>query len=294
MSQEFKSIYFADFPASTAKQKNLTLAFGSRDADLYKAIKPLSSHELRELLGHASFDSLHTAATTSGLNINPYCLSILRSQFADGNHTQRALPFMPETSRPLIEPIQATFRGRQKEPLHEWFPYLEGYSPRFVEQVIEEFAPDATVILDPFAGTGTTALTSARLGRTALYCELNPLLQYLIEVKVVATTLDAKERQRLAKLIRELGTGFRTAIAAAEPDMELQAAYGNTFLESQFFEPAIYDDILRARTLVDRLTCDEPLAAKFLTVAILSRLVDCSRVIRRGDLRFRNEREESL
>ena len=89
MSQAFKSIYFADFPASTAKQKNLTLAFGSRDADLYKAIKPLSSHELRELLGHASFDSLHTAATTSGLNINPYCLSILRSQFADGFRIHR-------------------------------------------------------------------------------------------------------------------------------------------------------------------------------------------------------------
>ena len=294
MSQEFKSIYFADFPASSAKQKSLTLAFSSRDADLFKAVKPLSSHEIRELLGHASFDSLHTAATTSGLNINPYCLSLLRSHLAGGNTSQRALPFMTETSRPLIEPIQATFRGGQKEPLHDWFPYLEGYSPRFVEQVIEEFAPDASVILDPFAGTGTTALTSAKLGRTALYCELNPLLQYLIDAKVAATTLDPKVRQRLTRLMRDLGAGFRASIAAAEPDVELQTAYRNTFLDSQFFEPAVYDDILRARTVVDRLACYEPLAAKFLTVAILSSLVDCSRVIRRGDLRFRNQREESL
>ena len=201
---------------------------------------------------------------------------------------------MPETSRPLIEPIHATFRGGQKEPLHDWFPYLEGYSPRFVEQVIEEFAPDATVILDPFAGTGTTALTSAKLGRTALYCELNPLLQYLIEAKVAATTLDKKERQRLARLMRDIGAVFRTSIAAAEPDLKLEAAYHHTFLESQFFEPTVYEDILRARTLVDQLACDEPFAAKFLTVAILSSLVDCSRVIRRGDLRFRNEREESM
>src|ERR1041385_3404802 len=294
MSQEFKSIYFADFPGSSAKQKSLTLAFSSRDADLYRAIKPLSSHEVRELLGHASFDSLHNAATTSGLNINPYCLSLLRSHLARNNDNQRALPFMPETSRPLIEPIQATFRGGQKEPLHEWFPYLEGYSPRFVERGIEEVAPDATVILDPFAGTGTTALTSAKLGRTALYCELNPLLQYLIELKVAATTLEAKERQRLARVIRDIGSGFRASVAAAEPDLELQTAYRSTFVESQFFKPAVYDDILRARTYVDRLACDEPLAAKFLTVAILSSLVDCSRVIRRGDLRFRNEREESL
>jgi len=294
MPQEFKSIYFADFPASSAKQKSLTLAFSSRDADLYKAIKPLSSHEIRELLGHSSFDSLHTAATTSGVNVTPYCLSVLRSHLANGNDSQRALPFMTETSRPLIEPIQATFRGGQKEPLHEWFPYLEGYSPRFVEQVIEEFAPDAAVILDPFAGTGTTALTSAKLGRTALYCELNPLLQYLIDAKIAAITLDAKERRRVAGLMRDIGARFRDSIAAAEPDLELQAAYHSTFFDSQFFAAPVYDDILRARTLVDRLACDEPLAAKFLTVSILSSLVDCSRVIRRGDLRFRNQREESL
>lgn len=293
MSQEFKSIYFADFPADSAKQKSLTLAFGGRDSDLYKLIKPLSSHEIRELLGHSSFDSLKLAATTRGLPINPYCLNVLRSHFATPQNNQPALPFIHETAIPLIEPIQATFRGGQKEPLHEWFPYLEGYSPRFVEQVIQEFAPDAAVILDPFAGTGTTALTSARLGRTAFYCELNPLLQYLIEVKVAAATLDAKERQRTAGLIRETGSRLSALISEAEPDTELQTAYSRTFAHSQFFEFPVYDDILRARTVIDRLACDEPLAAKFLTVAILSSLVDCSRLIRRGDLRFRTSKEQA-
>src|SRR5215207_2019495 len=122
MSQQFKSIYFPDFPADSAKQKNLTLAFGNRDGDLYRAIKPLSSHEVRELLGHASFNSLHLAAMRSGLNVNPYCLDVLRSHFLDLQSNQSVFPFAYERSRPLIEPIQATFRGGQKEPLHEWFP----------------------------------------------------------------------------------------------------------------------------------------------------------------------------
>jgi DNA modification methylase len=295
MPQEFKSIYFPDFPADSAKQKNLTLAFGRRNEDLYKAIKPLSSHEIRELLGHSSFNSLQIAASRRGLNINLYCLNVLRSHFALRKTTkQETLPFAAKPSRPLIEPIQATFRGGQKEPLHEWFPYLEGYSPLFVEQVIEEFAPDASVVLDPFAGTGTTALTAAKLGRTGLYCELNPLLQFLIEVKVLATTLNTKERQRTARVVQEIAADFRSLITRADADLELQIAYSRTFSHSQFFESPVYEDVLRARTALDRFACDEPFAVKLLTVGILSSLVDCSRLIRRGDLRFRNKKEQAL
>lgn len=293
MSQEFKSIYFPDFPAESAKQKSLTLAFGRRDAELFRAIKPLSSHEIRELLGHSSFNSLRSAALERGLTPNPYCLDILRSYFFRRESGQNVLPF-GDQSRPLIEPIQATFRGGQREPLHDWFPYLEGYSPRFVEQVIEEFVPEATVILDPFAGTGTTALTSAKLGRVGLYCELNPLLQFLIETKVAATTLNSNARQKMAQLIRETGGRLRLMIANAPPDLELQITYGRTFAHSCFFESTVYEQILRARSAIDRFACDEPLAARFLTVAILSSLVDCSRLIRRGDLRFRTKKEQAL
>src|SRR6266550_4065590 len=200
MAQEFKSIYFSDFPADSPKQRNLTLAFGRLDSELYKAIKPLSSHELRELLGHSSFISLQAAATRRRLNVSPYCLRLLRERFSSKIISkQNKLPWNEPTPKPLIEPIQATFRGGQKELLHNWYPYLEGYSPRFVEQVIEEFAPEASVILDPFGGTGTTALTAAKLGRHGLYCELNPLLQYLIEVKVLASSLDHIQRPRLAQ-----------------------------------------------------------------------------------------------
>jgi len=295
MAQQFKSIYFSDFPADSAKQKNLTLAFGGHDADLYKAIKPLSSHELRELLGHSSFSSLQTAATRKQLSVSPYCLRLLRKQFSsEAKAKQSVLPWTERTSKPLIEPIQATFRGGQKEPLHDWYPYLEGYSPRFVEQLIEEFAPEAAVILDPFAGTGTTALTAAKLGRHGVYCELNPLLQNLIEVKVVATSLDALERRRIAQLLREMTLSFGSILKSAEPDLELQIAYSQTFAHSHFFDAPVYEEVLRARTVIDKFACSEPVAARFLTLAVLSSLVEVSRLIRRGDLRFRNKKELRL
>lgn len=295
MTQEFKSIYFSDFPADFTKQRNLTLAFGRQDAELYKAIKPLSSHELRELLGHPNFSSLQRAAVRKRLGVNPYCLGLLREQLSSRSNTEQAdLPWTKKPSSPLIEPIQATFRGGQKEPLHDWYPYLEGYSPRFVEQIIDEFVPDASVILDPFGGTGTTALTATRLGRNGIYCELNPLLQYLIEAKVIATSLDGSERRRIGQVLKQITMSFGAMLKAAVPDLELQIAYSRTFAHSQFFDAPIFEDVLRARTVIDKLACSEPIAAKFLTVAVLSSLVEVSRLIRRGDLRFRNKKELKL
>ena len=199
MGQQFKNIYFADYPAESARERNLTLAFGDKDGVIYEGIKFLTSHEIRERLGHANHRSLTEAAQRESLPLNTYCLRLLRDAQArplpkiDGELFRQS-----DTARPLIDPIQATFRGGQAEPLHGWYPYLEGYSPRFVEQVLQEFAPHAERILDPFGGTGTTPLTAAKLGREAFFCELNPLLQFLVEAKTLASNLGDKEREDIA------------------------------------------------------------------------------------------------
>jgi DNA modification methylase len=291
MSQNFKNIYFADFPADSCRKKNITLAFGHHDTDLFESIRPLSSMEVRELLGHSSYLSLRVAANREGININPYCVRILRKRFADAKGPQPLLPLLAPVTRPLIDPIQATFKGGQKEPLHNWYPYLEGYSPKFVEQIIQEFAPQASVVLDPFAGTGTTALTVARMGRQALYCELNPLLQYLIETKVTALVLDEKRRLELAQRLDELTATLPKELLETSPDIELQLAYSRTFSPSTFFDPVTFDQVLRARTYIDEVSCGEPFVATLITIALLSVIVDVSLLIRRGDLRFRNEKE---
>jgi len=290
MSQNFKNIYFADFPADSSKKKNITLAFGHKDSDLFENLRSLSSMEVRELLGHSSFMSLRAAAQHQGVNVNPYCLRILRRRLNQAT-AQPSLPWLTSATKPIIEPIQGTFKGGQKEPLHNWYPYLEGYSPKFVEQVINEFAPQASLILDPFAGTGTTPLTVARLGRRALYCELNPLLQYLIDAKVNALALDSKQRVELSRRLNELANVFQPRLEATVPDIELQIAYSRTFAHSKFFDSITFEDLLRARTLIDDISCTEPFIATLVTIGVLSIIVDVSRVIRRGDLRFRNEKE---
>ena len=293
MSQHFKNVYFVDFPGASAKERNLTLAFGEKDSLLFSAVKPLTSHEIREVIGYDSYTSLQEEAARERLAVNTHCLRRLRTRLLDAQDSQQLalLPGVTERLRPLIDPVQATYRGGQIEPLHDWYPYLEGYSPKFVAQVIQEFAPRASRILDPFAGTGTTPLTVPQLGGEAFHCELNPLLQYLIETKTIALRLDEAARNRVAVALREVGSGLGTLLRAVRPDEELRVAYEQTFGRSRFFDGRVFEQVLLTRAFADRLSCDDPLAARFLIVAVLASLVPASRLIRRGDVRYKTARE---
>ncbi len=293
MPQRFKNIYFADSPGDSAQERNLTLAFGDKDGGLYESVKVLSSHEIRERLGYASHVALRQAAEEVRLPLNTFCLRRLRDfdEKTAPDNENGLFPQLRQAARPLIDPIQATFRGGQEEPLHRWYPYLEGYSPRFVEQVLNEFAPTASRVLDPFAGTGTTPLTAARLGREAFFCEINPLLQFLVEVKTTAFNLAAKDRERLVGRLLELADDLESEVPSAREAADLHDAYQRTFGSSRFFDEPVYRQILQARSWTDSLACEDPLAAKFLTVAFLAALIPASRLIRRGDVRFKTDAE---
>ena len=190
-----------------------------------------------------------------------------------------------------LRPTLATYRGGTAEPLHGWYPYLEGYSPAFVADVLRTFAPNAQRVLDPFAGTGTTPLTATSLGLRAYYCELNPLLRFLIETKAAVQAASPQRRQRLAARLHDLAAHLPDTLARYDPNEGLATAYTATFGDSQFFTESVFEDCLRARSWLDELRDDDPAIASVATVATVAALVPCSRMIRRGDLRFKRPRE---
>lgn len=284
--QKFKSVYFADYPAPTARQKSLKLAFGTSDAALYERVAPMSSEDMRRVMGYASYADVKLAAQRSGRTVNAFCLARLRD--AQGrNSDQLSLAGLPEPPVLNLDPIQATFRGGAAEPLHDWYPYLEGYSPEFVTTVLDAFAPAARRILDPFGGTGTTPIAVARRGGTGIYCELNPLLQLLTDAKAVALGLASRPRKELVATLLGMTKTIRSDVMAQEEDTRLVAAYAQTFGESAFFPPATLSAVLRLRSWLDLLDCSAPLAVTFATVAAVASLLPSSNLIRRGDVRFR-------
>ena len=54
------------------------------------------------------------------------------------------------------------------------FPWTGQFSPQLAEALLVAYAPRAGVILDPFAGSGTSLVEAARQGLGAYGVELNP------------------------------------------------------------------------------------------------------------------------
>lgn len=289
MQQRFKSIYFADHPSGSTKRRHLKLAFGAGDVDLFHAVSRLSSEEVRNLLGFGSFSALTAGATAERASLNAFCLRRLR-QSTPAPRDDAQLNLFPAEIEPRelrFDPIQATYRGGVNEPLHDWYPYLEGYSPEFVKSVIRSFAPTATRVLDPFAGTGTTPLTVARANLRSFYCELNPLLQFLVDTKAKLLTMPRQDRIRLAGRVSRLAGDLPALVASHEPDQRLGSAYDATFGDSVFFPGDTLESCFKLRCLIDAVACRDPILASLTSVAAVASLVPCSNLMRRGDLRFR-------
>lgn len=291
MSQEYKAIYFPDIPADTSKQKSLTIAFGKRTYRLYEVVKDMSSAEIRQLLGTESYQDIVDSAQAEDLPVNTYCLRRLKQSVRTLRERRGQLSLQGiDMGERLFDPVIVTFRGGAKEPFRRWYPYLEGYSPKFVETILQKYAPNAQRVLDPFAGTGTTAFTASHLGKMAYFCEVNPVLQFITLTKIRVRRLDISHRLTLAQDLMET---IRTPLSLVnfKADYALRQSYQRTFRDSVFFDEPVYEQTLRLRSWIDEIALTKPLLADVVTIAVLSALVPASRLKRAGDLRYKRSNE---
>ena len=290
MAQKYKAVYFPEYPAETPKKKSLTLAFGKGTDEIYECIKGLSSAEMRQLLGN-DYQTLVASAKADNLPLNAYCLRQLEHSInlIREPAVQLQLPGI-EPKTELFDPVTVTFKRGRKEPFARWYPYLEGYSTEFVESILERYAPNAQTVLDPFAGTGTTVFTASQLDKTAYFCEINPVLQFMSLTKIRVRRLKLSQRSALAEALAQAETSLKE-LEKYPQDYTLHQAYIQTFGNSLFFDDQVYDRVLQVRSWIDAVALENPILADLITVATLSALVPASRMKRSGDLRYKTTRE---
>lgn len=292
MNQKYKAVYFADFPAENAKQKSLTLAFGKKTHLLYDEIKSLSSVEIKELLGTENYLDLVKQADKIDLPLNTHCLRLLKQSLSTIKKTDSQYSLLRiDSHETLFDPLTVTFKGGAKDPFIRWYPFLEGYSPQFVEGIIKRYAPKAQTILDPFAGTGTTVFTASKLNLKSFYCEINPLLQLINQTKINVRSLNSFQRTELVEKLIDINKHIND-ISRFEPDYLLAATYRHIFGKSVFFENTVYQQILQIRSWIDDISLESPLASNVVTIAVLSSLIPASNMKRAGDLRFKTFKEK--
>jgi hypothetical protein len=89
------------------------------------------------------------------------------------------------------------FASNKSQPVHRWVPWIAGYSFDFVRDILARFGDGAGVVLDPFAGVGTTLLEANLAGYDAVGFEINPYAAMASRVKTRARRVDDKAFEHL-------------------------------------------------------------------------------------------------
>jgi DNA modification methylase len=190
-----------------------------------------------------------------------------------------------------LHPSHVTYTGGADEPGHLWYPYLEGYSPEFVRHTLVNYMPSARRIIDPFGGAGTTPLTLSAMGLHSGYCEINPVLRAVVDAKLAVAALPMDKRRTIREALNGLARALPSRLARSTPDAGLSATYSTAFGQSAFFQPDVFGQVLRLRTVANEVLREDRLLGQLLTVAIMSRLVMCSLLKRAGDVRYKTPKE---
>lgn len=94
-----------------------------------------------------------------------------------------------------------TNAGADALPFQSWRNFKEAFAPELIQRAISESRIPVQTCLDPFGGSGTTALACQFLGVRPITVEVNPFLADLIEAKLSVYDLQEVARD-FARLIR--------------------------------------------------------------------------------------------
>ncbi|MDR3334968.1 MAG: site-specific DNA-methyltransferase, partial [Treponema sp.] len=77
-----------------------------------------------------------------------------------------------------------TFIDNMRLPIHRWFRYSAGFSAEWVKETIQQYAKSGSMILDPFAGSGTTLVAANEVRLPSIGFEKHYFVRRIANVKL--------------------------------------------------------------------------------------------------------------
>ncbi|WP_207770882.1 hypothetical protein [Rhizobium rhizogenes] len=119
-----------------------------------------------------------------------------------------------------VAPFFSTNAGTAQIAFQSWRHFKEAFAPELIGQAVEEtgraLGRPIQSCIDPFGGSGTTALACQFLGVRCSTIEVNPYLADLIEAKVASYDIDALIRD-FSQVVKGSGRTFRNPFPHAPP-----------------------------------------------------------------------------
>ena len=170
-----------------------------------------------------------------------------------------------------------TNAGADELPFQSWRHFKEAFAPELIAHALAESQIPVKRCIDPFGGSGTTALACQFLGVHPITVEVNPFLADLIEAKLCTYDCDALARD-FGRIVREAKPGH------PGPDDVLR------HLPPTFIEPGVSDRWIFDRPVAGRIglllsainSLSNEQHRRFFSVLLGGILVEVSNVVVNG------------
>ncbi|WP_417212489.1 hypothetical protein [Bizionia sp.] len=182
-----------------------------------------------------------------------------------------------------------THTDARKEPIHNWFPYLEGFSETFIENILNSLNEKPKVIYEPFSGSGTVPVYCKRNNIDCFYSEVNPFLIELTDLKLSIFDFSENDKKSIHDNLLQISNDLNKILDNTKQDKVLLKSYKNVFERSIYFEPENFDKVLKLSTYCKQI--EDVNISQFVKIAICNSLLPSSLLKRAGDIRYRKGKE---
>lgn len=167
------------------------------------------------------------------------------------------------------------FNKNKTESFHRWYPFVEGYSKEFIQSILREMNMKSLVCLEPFSGSGTTALELQNSGVKCYSFEVNPLMYLIARVKL-ENDYSAKELMRWFRYV----CNERKNLVVTEVTSEFKTLYQNDSLKKWNYNYNVAIAVKKLELVIESISDEK--YKELLKVALASILLDVSNLYRNG------------
>lgn len=171
------------------------------------------------------------------------------------------------------------FNGNKDQYIHGWYPFVEGYSKHFIRSIIKEFSVLPERCLDPFAGSGTTALELQKLGIECHSFEVSPFMHLLSRAKLDTSYQADAFLERVESIHRYLNNHMDN-ILEIMPPAKFKTLYDQGLTRKWNFDLEVMKGIQDIRYSIDQYANDQ--YKDLFMVALASILMQVSNVYKNG------------
>lgn len=167
------------------------------------------------------------------------------------------------------------FNKNKTEPIHRWYSFVEGYSKEFIKSIISEVGEKGIICLEPFSGSGTTALELQNMGIKCISFEVNPLMYLISRVKLYRNYSYKEATAWYEYILKEVSKNTLSTVSSNFPTL-----YQGDNKEKWNLDSAVGIAVEKLRCAITSIS--NPVYSDLFLVALAAILLDVSNLYRNG------------